>query len=209
MSPTGGESGRRSLQLAYQLARWNEERGLGVVFDSSTGFKFPDGSILSPDAAFVERGAWEALSEAEREGFPPLAPKAVFEVRSASQDPEELRAKMGIYLRNGVLLGVLVDPYARAVEVFRPGKPPLRLEGVERVSLDPELPGFALSLPLSGEDQAPAPRFCHRGLPGLGLWGSLSGPPPRRKPRAGCSEPEPGVDGVHVPEEGLGVKEGP
>jgi len=71
----------------------------------------------------------------------------VFEVRSASQDPEELRAKMGIYLRNGVLLGVLVDPYARAVEVFRPGKPPLRLEGVERVSLDPELPGFALSLP--------------------------------------------------------------
>ena len=147
VSPTGGESGRRSLQLAYQLARWNEERGLGVVFDSSTGFKFPDGSILSPDAAFVEREAWEALSEAEREGFPPLAPKAVFEVRSASQDPEELRAKMGIYLRNGVLLGVLVDPYARAVEVFRPGKPPLRLEGVERVSLYPELPGFALSLP--------------------------------------------------------------
>ena len=51
VSPTGGESGRRSLQLAYQLARWNDERGLGVVFDSSTGFKFPDGSILSPDAA--------------------------------------------------------------------------------------------------------------------------------------------------------------
>ena len=50
-------------------------------------------------------------------------------------------------MRNGVLLGVLVDTCARAVEVFRPGKPPLRLEGVERVSLDPELPGFALSLP--------------------------------------------------------------
>ena len=37
--------------------------------------------------------------------------------------------------------------YAGAVEKLRPGKPPLRLEGVERVSLDPELPGFALSLP--------------------------------------------------------------
>jgi Uma2 family endonuclease len=146
VSPTGGESGRRSLQLAYQLARWNEERGLGVAFGSSTGFKFPDGSILSPDAAFVAREAWEALSGPEREGFPPLSPEAVFEVRSASQDPEELRAKMGLYLRNGVRLGVLVDPYARAVEVFRPGEAPLRFEGVEEVSLDPELPGFVLRL---------------------------------------------------------------
>ena len=145
--PHRGESGRRSLQLAYPLARWNEERGLGVVFDSSLGFKLPDGSILSPDAAFVERETWEALSEPEREGFPPLAPKAVFEVRSASQDPEALRTKMGIYLRNGVLLSVWVDPYARVVEVFRPGESPLRLEGMERVSLEPELPGFALWLP--------------------------------------------------------------
>jgi Uma2 family endonuclease len=147
VSPTGGESGRRSLQLAYQLARWNEEKGLGVVFDSSTGFLLPDGSILSPDAAFVERAVWEALSEAEREGFPPIAPEAVFEIRSASQALEELRSKMALYLKNGVRLGVLVDPYARAVEVYRPQEEPLRLQGVEAVSLEPELPGFALRLP--------------------------------------------------------------
>lgn len=55
VSPTGGQSGRRSLQLAYQLARWNEERGLGVVFDASTGFKLQSGAILSPDASWVEK----------------------------------------------------------------------------------------------------------------------------------------------------------
>jgi len=147
VSPTGGESGRRSLQLAYQLARWNEEKGLGVVFDSSTGFLLPDGSILSPDAAFVERAVWEALSETEREGFPPIAPKAVFEIRSASQALEELRSKMALYLKNGVRLGVLVDPYTRVVEVYRPEEEPLRFQGVEAVSLEPELPGFRLHLP--------------------------------------------------------------
>ncbi|WP_337845662.1 Uma2 family endonuclease [Thermus sp.] len=144
VSPTGGQSGRRSLLLAYQLARWNEETGLGVVFDASTGFRMPDGSILSPDAAWLALKRWEGLSEAEKEGFPPLAPDAAFEVRSPSQSPEELRTKMGLYLRNGVRLGVLVDPYARTVEVFRPGQEPLRLEDPEAVPLDPELPGFLL-----------------------------------------------------------------
>jgi enamine deaminase RidA (YjgF/YER057c/UK114 family) len=60
---------------------------------------------------------------------------------------EELRSKMALYLKNGVRLGVLVDPYARAVEVYRPQEEPLRLQGVEAVSLEPELPGFALWLP--------------------------------------------------------------
>lgn len=75
VSPTGGESGRRSLQLAYQLARWNEERGLGVVFDSSTGFKFPDGSILSPDAAFVERGLGRPFPRPSGRAFLPWRPR--------------------------------------------------------------------------------------------------------------------------------------
>lgn len=147
VSPTGGQSGRRSLQLAYQLARWNEERSLGVVFAASTGFKLPSGAILSPDASWVEAGRWEALSEEEKEAFPPLAPDVVFEVRSSSQGVEELRAKMAFYLKEGVRLGVLVDPYARAVEVYRPGKEPERFEGVDVLSLEPELPGFALRLP--------------------------------------------------------------
>ncbi|GBD09252.1 hypothetical protein HRbin22_01502 [Candidatus Thermoflexus japonica] len=146
VTPTGGESGRRSAEVLYQLERWNRSHRQGVVFDSSTGFRLPDGSLFSPDASWVARERWEALSPEEREGFVPLCPDVVFEVRSASQGVGELREKMGVYMANGARLGVLIDPYGRVVEVYRPGGRVERYEGVERIALDPELPGFVLEL---------------------------------------------------------------
>jgi Uma2 family endonuclease len=146
VSPTGGKSGRRSGEVIGQLRDWNRRTELGVVFDSSTGFHLPDGSLLSPDASWMARERWEALSPDEQEGFVPLCPDAVFEVRSSSQTVQELREKMGVYLRNGARVGVLIDPYARTVEVYRPGREPTRHGNPERVALDPELPGFELEL---------------------------------------------------------------
>jgi Uma2 family endonuclease len=146
VSPTGSKSDWRSVEIAYQLRRWSEQVGLGVVFGSSAGFRLPDGSLLSPDASWVRRERWEGLSPEEQEGFAPLCPDAVFEIRSASQTPQELREKMRAYLRNGARIGVLIDPYTRAVEVYRPGQEPERREDPERVALDPELPGFVLEL---------------------------------------------------------------
>jgi Uma2 family endonuclease len=146
VTPTGGESGRRSGEIFGQLREWNRRTRLGVAFDSSTGFRLPDGSLLSPDASWVRRERWEALSREEREGFVPLCPDAVFEVRSASQSLGELREKMEAYRANGARLGVLIDPYRQAVEIYRPGAPVERYEGAERVPLDPELPGFTLEL---------------------------------------------------------------
>lgn len=146
VSPTGGESGRRSAKLVHQLERWNEQKELGVVFDSSTGFGLPDGSVLSPDASWMRRERWEALSREEREGFVPLCPDAVFEIRSRFQSLAELREKMNAYLANGASLAVLIDPPSRGVEVYRPGGQVERRENPPAVSLDPELPGFILEL---------------------------------------------------------------
>ncbi len=146
VSPTGGLSGRRSGEVFRQLSTWNHQQRAGVVFDSSTGFRLPDGSLLSPDASWVWRERWEALSAEEREGFLPLAPDAAFEVRSRHQSPEELREKMQAYLRNGVRIAVLIDPYARTVEVYRPGREVEVHRDPERVVLDPQLPGFVLEL---------------------------------------------------------------
>ena len=53
---------------------------------------------------------------------------------------------MEVYLRNGARIGVLIDPYARTVEVYRPGREPTRHESPERVALDPELVGFELEV---------------------------------------------------------------
>lgn len=146
VSPTGGESGRRSLEVAYQLRAWNGRTRRGIVFDSSTGFRLSDGSLLAPDASWIRREAWEALTREEREGFVPLCPDAVFEIRSRTQTPEDLREKARAYLRNGARVAVLLDPYARVVEVYRPGGAPEVHRDVARISLDPELSGFELEL---------------------------------------------------------------
>jgi len=146
VSPTGGKSGRRSGEVIGQLRDWNRRTELGVVFDSSTGFHLPDGSLLSPDASWIRRERWERLGPEEREGFGSFCPDAVFEVRSSSQTPQELREKMQIYLRNGARIGVLIDPYTRTVEVYRSGREPEKHENPERVALGPELVGFELEL---------------------------------------------------------------
>jgi Uma2 family endonuclease len=146
VSPTGMEGGRCSAEVLRQLGEWNRRTRAGVVFDSSTGFHLPDGSLLSPDASWIRRERWERLGPEEREGFGSFCPDAVFEVHSSSQTLQELRQKMQSYLRNGAIVGVLIDPYARTVEVYRRGREPERYDNPERVALDPELAGFELEL---------------------------------------------------------------
>ena len=143
VSPIGGESGYLEALLLGQLYRWNQQRGLGLVFSSATGFKLPDGSLLSPDAAFVFRDRWLGLSPEEREAFPPLAPDVALEIRSRSQTLEELRQKARAYLANGTRVVVLLDPYTHRVEVHRQGGAE-EYSDPQRIPLDPELPGFTL-----------------------------------------------------------------
>ena len=47
MSPTGGETGNRNFDLLGQLWFWNSQKNLGLAFDSSTGFKLPNGATRS------------------------------------------------------------------------------------------------------------------------------------------------------------------
>jgi Uma2 family endonuclease len=68
MTPTGGASGARNQTLGALLWLAIEQSRLPLkLFDSSTGFLLPDGSVRSPDASVVRLDRWQALSEAERE----------------------------------------------------------------------------------------------------------------------------------------------
>ncbi|BDG59494.1 Uma2 family endonuclease [Caldinitratiruptor microaerophilus] len=146
VTPTGGKSGQRSGEVFGQLYAWNLRTRLGIVFDSSTGFRLRDGSLFCPDASWVRRERWEALTPEEQEGFVPLCPDCVFEVRSKSDTLDELREKMEAYLANGARLAVLIDPDSQTVEVYRPGRKADRHEKPDRVALEPELPQFSLDL---------------------------------------------------------------
>lgn len=146
MPPTGGETGRRNTKLIFQLELWNRQTGLGVVFESSTGFHLPNGANRSPDAAWIPRATCEGLSEGEREGFLPLCPAFVVELRSRTDRREVLQAKLVEYIENGAQLGWLVDPMLRQVAVYVPGAAVVVLENPATVSAEPVLPGFVLAL---------------------------------------------------------------
>lgn len=144
MSPTGGETGRRNLMLSGMLAAWVVRDGTGVGFDSSTGFVLPNGAERSPDAAWIRKPRWEALAPEEREKFVPLCPDFVVELRSPSDDLDELHAKMREWIDNGAALGWLLDPKSRCVFVYRPGAAVERLCEPAELSGEPVLPGFSL-----------------------------------------------------------------
>ncbi|HBB31811.1 MAG TPA: hypothetical protein DDZ80_27160 [Cyanobacteria bacterium UBA8803] len=145
--PTGGESGKRNLSISTQLGNWFEtHEDLGEAFDSSTGFRLPNGADRSPDASWIRRERWEALTPQQRKGFVPLCPDFVVELRSESDSLSKLQAKMREYIDNGARLGWLIDPQHRRVEIYRPGTEVEVLENPTELSGEDVLPGFVLNL---------------------------------------------------------------
>jgi Uma2 family endonuclease len=147
MPPVGGESGNREADLIIDLGNWNRQTGLGYTFSSSTIFKLPNGADRSPDAAWIRRERWEALTPEQRRKFPPIAPDFVIELRSATEDLDKLRQKMLEYLDAGVQLGWLINPQQRQVEIYRPGQAVEVQNLATELSSENLLPGFRLTLP--------------------------------------------------------------
>ena len=146
MPPTGGETGDRNSEMNFQLRAWNKQTRLGKVFDSSTGFKLPNGADRSPDAAWVRLERWEALTPEQRQKFPPLAPDFIIELRSATDDLKPLQAKMQQYCDHGVRLGWLLDPQRRIVEIYRIGYDVEVITSPTSLSGEDVLPGFVMDL---------------------------------------------------------------
>ncbi|MFN9244499.1 MAG: Uma2 family endonuclease [Cyanobacteriota bacterium] len=123
MTPTGGETSSRNGQILYQLQVFCRRHKGWRLFDSSGGFRLPDGSVLSPDAALVREDRWLGLSPEQRRGFPPLCPDLVIELASPSDEGPRgitaLRHKMDLYQANGACLGWLLLPQEQAAEIWR------------------------------------------------------------------------------------------
>jgi len=146
MPPTGGETGNRNGRLNQQLFNWTDADGTGIAFDSSTCFKLPNGADRSPDASWIKLERWDALSDEEKQKFPPICPDFVIELLSPSDSLKTTQEKMKEYIDNGVRLGILINRKSRQVEIYRPGKEVEVLDSPATVSGEDVLKGFVLNL---------------------------------------------------------------
>jgi len=149
VSPAGGRHGQISVELLVRIHAHVRERGLGVVFDSSTGFRLPGRraghyDVRSPDVAFVAAG--RLPDDLAPVGFIELAPDLAVEILSPDDRRREVLEKVGEFLDAGTRLVWVLDPEERSAAAYRSLTDVRRL--AENGVLDGEdvVPGFACPL---------------------------------------------------------------
>ncbi len=149
MAQTGGETGRRNTKLTSRLDNWAEQVESGLVFDSSTGFRLPNGATRGPDAAWVSTARWEALTPEQRKKFPPLCPDFVVELLSETDSLKDTADKMSEYMHTGCRLAWLIDPRNEEARIYRADGSVSVVHGFDNaLSGEDVLPGFLFSLTL-------------------------------------------------------------
>ena len=144
--PAGGESDFRGLQAGIALGEWALRDGRGKPFGSSAQFLLPDGSGLSPDAAWVSKKRLAVVSKRELRQFPHLVPEFVIEVMSPSDRLAPAQKKMRLWAVNGVDLGWLIDGDKRRVYVYRGTAEPRLVTNADSIAGEGPVEGFVLPL---------------------------------------------------------------
>ncbi len=146
MPPTGSETSDRNSEINFQLRLWAKKDGRGKVYESSGGFKLPNGATVSPDASWVRKERIEKFTAKQREKFLPLCPDFVLELRSASDSLKDSQAKMAEYIENGARLGWLINPKEKEIYIYRAGGEIEILQNPQAVSGESVLENFELDL---------------------------------------------------------------
>jgi Uma2 family endonuclease len=144
MPPAHPRTGQRNAAITYQLFAWTEKDGRGEAFDSSAGFFLRNGARRSPDSAWVSRAQLKGL--ADEAALWHVTPEFVIELKSASDRPDTLRAKMQEWIANGVALAWLIIPETRTVEVYRTLEPVQVIKNATEVQGEGAVSGFVLRL---------------------------------------------------------------
>ncbi|MBW4655710.1 MAG: Uma2 family endonuclease [Kaiparowitsia implicata GSE-PSE-MK54-09C] len=144
MSPSGFESDEIAAAIIAQLWAWVSPRKLGRVTASSAGFKLPnaDGDIRAPDASFVKAERLKRTTE----DYANLVPDLIFEVRSKTDDLDNLRAKIRQFLDLGTTIGALVDYRTQTIEVYQSQAEPVILQNGDRFTVPELLPGWEMEV---------------------------------------------------------------
>ena len=141
--PAGGTTGEGNSEIIRQLRNWWIQHRRGRTYDSNTGFFLLDGSMLSPDAAYLTPEQLAGLSQGELARFLRRAPAFIIELRSPSDRLAPALEKMDSWMANGVQVGWLIDPAERQVQIYEQGAPP-RIESSSSIIGTGPVAGFVL-----------------------------------------------------------------
>ena len=153
MSPARGDHGFTCIRISSALDQHTRPRGLGLVFDSSTGFRLDPDNVLSPDVGF---STYERLrrENADLDRFVVGVPNLAVEVISPSERRGKICLKTEKYFARGTDLLWLVYPKRKLVEVLTaPDAVTVkRLDAGDELDGGSVLPGFRLALAEIFED---------------------------------------------------------
>ena len=144
MTPAGFGSSKRNVRISRLLDEWAEMDGRGETTGPDGGYILPDGSMRSPDAAWTSVQRLEAAGGLNQEGFAPICPDFVIELRSPSDRLALVESKMKTWIANGARVAWLIDPKRRVVAVYRPGDEPEVLHEPTSVQGSGPVAGFEL-----------------------------------------------------------------
>lgn len=147
MPPTFLETSRKNNEVNFQLTIWAKKDRAGIPFESDGMFTLPNGAKRAPDAFWITKEKYFALSQEEREEqFARIVPDFVLELRSKTDNLKTIKEKMEEYIENGVRLGWLIDPSEKQVHIYQQNGEIEILENPKTVSGEDVLQGFELDL---------------------------------------------------------------
>ena len=146
MAPTYYPGSMHENAASSALFVWAMDFG-GVATGPTAAYRLPrSGGVVAPDAAWTSEARWESHDHVTGEPIA-VCPDFVMEIRSGTDNLAPLHDKMRLYMRNGALLGWLIDARNRRVYIYRAGQTePELLEDPATLSGEDVLHGFTFEV---------------------------------------------------------------
>jgi Uma2 family endonuclease len=146
MNRPSSNHGYHCVEIASILRNFVKTNGLGRIVGNDSGVVTehnPD-TVRGPDIAFY---SFQRMPAGETpEGYWPVAPDLVIEVRSASDRWRQILSKVGEYLNAGVSIVAVADPEMRSVHLFHSDRPSEVLKADMLLTFPEVLPGFEIAV---------------------------------------------------------------
>ena len=121
--PAGVKHGKIAMLLGSKFVTHVVPAGLGHVFGSDSGVlleRNPD-TVREPDLAYVS--AERLPLDADLDGYCPVAPDLVVEIKSPSDSEQDVDDKASMWLSFGVRMALVINPESRTIWVRQPNLP--------------------------------------------------------------------------------------